>query len=271
MARVFREFRQEVIVQSSMNHPNIVSLKSLSMNPFCLVTEFVPYGNLYNFIHNYDHFIGWDLVIKIALDIANGIKYMHGRNPPIVHIDMKSPNIMLSGITTKYQICAKIADFGTSKFLTGIPLQGRFVDNPVWLAPEILLDRPYGVEVDTYAFGVILWELLTRDNFFGEINFMSDLEDHVIQGKRPPLDICPESFRDVICTCWDNNPSRRPSFNWVISILENLTNQDLSSLEEYRIQKWEALKDEKDKPQKEEREIKERIEKEARKKKGRTI
>lgn len=67
------------------------------------------------------------------------------------------------------------------------PVTGRFVDNPVWLAPEVLQGQPYGVKVDTYAFGVMCWELLTRDSFFGEISFMSDMEDKIINVERPPI------------------------------------------------------------------------------------
>jgi serine/threonine protein kinase len=49
----------------------------------------------------------------------------------------------------------------------------------VWLAPEILEGKPYSEKADLYSIGVILWELLTKQNFFGEVRFFSVLEDLV--------------------------------------------------------------------------------------------
>ena len=53
------------------------------------------------------------------------------------------------------------------------------VENPVWLAPELLLKRPFGVKADIYSFGVILWELVHRKQFFGDLSFMSEISENV--------------------------------------------------------------------------------------------
>jgi serine/threonine protein kinase len=77
------------------------------------------------------------------------------------------------------------------------------VDNPIWLAPEILLDKEYDEKVDTYAFGIILWELVSREIFFSECSFMLDIQDKVASGERPviPTDI-PSGFTEVIRKSW---------------------------------------------------------------------
>lgn len=103
--------------------------------------------------------------------------------------------------------CAKIADFGTMRFCRqNLPITGRFVDNPVWLAPEIFMNLEYTYTVDTYAFGVILWETITRRSYCGNLTFMSDIEDKILNGYRPIIPGvsrgCPTIFADIIENCW---------------------------------------------------------------------
>jgi serine/threonine protein kinase len=82
----------------------------------------------------------------------------------------------------------------------------------VWLAPEVMADKIYTVKADVYSIGVILWELLTRKAFFGEIRFMSLLEDKVKSGERPPIpDDCVPAYRRLIEDCWAQDPDARPS------------------------------------------------------------
>jgi len=49
----------------------------------------------------------------------------------------------------------------------------------VWLAPEVIEQKPYTEKADVYSLGVIFWELLTKESYFGEIRFMAILEDMV--------------------------------------------------------------------------------------------
>ena len=61
------------------------------------------------------------------------------------------------------------------------------VDNPVWLAPEMMKKQDYDEKVDVYSFGVILWELIAREDFLGHITFLTAIEDAVLAGERPPI------------------------------------------------------------------------------------
>eukprot|EP01125_Pyxidicula_operculata_P012355 TRINITY_DN4057_c0_g1_i2.p1 TRINITY_DN4057_c0_g1~~TRINITY_DN4057_c0_g1_i2.p1 ORF type:complete len:2474 (-),score=525.58 TRINITY_DN4057_c0_g1_i2:159-7580(-) len=233
---IFRAFRHEIELQGSFNHPNLVSILAVTMNPLCIVTELANYGNLYDYIHNPSKSLTWKLRVRIALDIALGIHYLHTQDPPIAHLDLKSPNILLFSIKPGDGApCAKLTDFGTSKCFYGNLLYGRLVDNPVWLAPEILEGKGYELKVDIYAFGVILWELSTRKSFFGEVPFMAELEKKVIFGERPPLppdDQSPLIFRDVIKKCWVNNPLERPFIEEVIPSISSLQGQEFEYEEE---------------------------------------
>lgn len=97
----------------------------------------------------------------------------------------------------------------------------------VWLAPEILEQKPYTEKADVYSLGVIFWELLTKQQYFGEIRFMTVLEDmvrdkllaiafrkHLLirlqikSGNRPPIpDTCIPAYRQLIERCWAQDPS----------------------------------------------------------------
>lgn len=201
----FREFRQEILIQGRMNHPNIVNLLGICLAPFCLVAEFIPCGTLYDYIHNYDVFYGYDMRLKIAEDLARGLKYMHTElDPLVVHIDFKSPNVMMQSLNPSDPIVAKITDFGTSRNYFGIHISGRFVENPRWLAPEILTGQGYDYRVDVYALGVILWEILTRKVFFEEEgSFNAAMEDKIVKGLRSkPLGMCPKLYQEIVEACW---------------------------------------------------------------------
>lgn len=62
----FQEFRREALLMSGLNHPNVCALRGICISPFCLVTEFLPHGDLYKFIHNQKSF-SWNLALKIAI------------------------------------------------------------------------------------------------------------------------------------------------------------------------------------------------------------
>eukprot|EP01125_Pyxidicula_operculata_P013682 TRINITY_DN4547_c0_g1_i2.p1 TRINITY_DN4547_c0_g1~~TRINITY_DN4547_c0_g1_i2.p1 ORF type:complete len:582 (+),score=141.35 TRINITY_DN4547_c0_g1_i2:124-1869(+) len=229
-SKIFREFRHEVFIQLRLKHKNIVDLIGICLSPLCVVMEYLPGGTVHSLIHDSDTYISWRARIKIAIGLANGIRFMHEQVPPIVHCDIKSPNILLAtrSVAEIESGDVKISDFGTSKLLIN-PITGRFVDNPVWLAPEIMKNEPYNEKVDTYAYGVIIWELLTREEFFGEWSFFSDIQDLVVSGKRPGIpEGTPLIYENVIQKCWDPNPAERPKFDWVLGELKKLN--DISDL-----------------------------------------
>jgi serine/threonine protein kinase len=84
----------------------------------------------------------------------------------------------LADISPDSELVAKVCDFGVS-ISAAHHTAGRRVDCPVWLAPEVMENKIYTEKADVYSIGVILWELLTRKAFFGEVSFMSLVEDKV--------------------------------------------------------------------------------------------
>ena len=63
----------------------------------------------------------------------------------------------------------------------------KVVENPQWLSPEVLMGKSYNHLADVFAFGIIMWEILTRQIVFEEIRFQFQLEDEIMKGSRPHL------------------------------------------------------------------------------------
>ncbi|KAL1565005.1 non-specific serine/threonine protein kinase [Salvia divinorum] len=155
-----REFENEVESLSKIQHQNIVSLLGYCIHGEArfLVYEMMQNGSLELHLHGPNKSrLTWHLRMKIALDVARGLEYLHERcNPPLIHRDLKSSNILLDS-----NFHAKISDFGLA--VTGghsnkanIKLSGTLG----YVAPEYLLDGKLTEKSDVYAFGVVLLELL---------------------------------------------------------------------------------------------------------------
>ncbi|KAK1369935.1 Protein kinase domain-containing protein [Heracleum sosnowskyi] len=155
-----REFQTEVDLLSKIRHPNIISLLGYSIHDDTrlIVYELMENGSLETQLHGPSHgsALTWYCRIKIALDTARGLEYLHEHcKPQVIHRDLKSSNILLD---SNYN--SKLSDFGlavtqgTNK--GNLKLSGTLG----YVAPEYLLDGKLTDKSDVYAFGVVLLELL---------------------------------------------------------------------------------------------------------------
>lgn len=221
-SRAFNEFRKEAFMLTDIIDEHCVRMTGVVLKPFCLVTEFMACGDLYSLCHRAPvREISWPLRLRIALDMAKGMHFLHSLRPPIIHNDLKSPNVLLASLDPAAPVVAKISDFGLSMRMS--KMYTRLVDNPVWVAPEIMRGSTYDTKADVYAYGVMLWEMIERRGFFEEVVFNSELERKVMAGERPTIenDTLPE-YEKLIRACWDNDPLRRPPFENVVALLEQL-------------------------------------------------
>ena len=157
---------REIDIMSKLHHPNIVQFLGYINDPFIIIMEYIPNGNLLEKIKD----LKYKKKISIMMDVLQGLAYFHNRRPQsLIHRDIKPTNILL---TPSYR--AKITDFGISKLyslerknsFSGIdavnnePELTAYVGTMRYRAPETYNSNvEYDNKVDIYSFGVLLYEM----------------------------------------------------------------------------------------------------------------
>ncbi|GER40511.1 protein kinase family protein [Striga asiatica] len=214
-------YKKEIDAMRRLRHPNVL----LFMGAVCtgeklaIVTEYLRRGSLFKTLHKNNQSLDTRRRLKMAVDVARGMNYLHHRNPPILHGDLKSSNLLVDKSWT-----VKVGDFGLSKlkratFLTSKSGRGT----PPWMAPEVLQNEPSTEKSDVFSFGVILWELMTERIPWGDLNSLQVKGVVGFMDRR--LDL-PENIdprvRSIISQCWQSDPDNRPSFEDIISKITDL-------------------------------------------------
>uniref|UniRef100_A0A8D0BHX0 non-specific serine/threonine protein kinase n=1 Tax=Salvator merianae TaxID=96440 RepID=A0A8D0BHX0_SALMN len=146
----------EILIIRSLSHPNIVSLIEVFETDaeIYLILEYIPGGDLFDAIIESVKFTERDAALMIT-DLCEALVYIHNKN--IVHRDLKPENLLVQRNPDK-TTTLKLADFGLAKHVTK-PIF-TVCGTPTYVAPEILAENGYGLEVDMWATGVILYILL---------------------------------------------------------------------------------------------------------------
>ncbi|XWS66737.1 hypothetical protein CRYUN_Cryun05aG0226400 [Craigia yunnanensis] len=199
----FKEFLSEVAIMKRLRHPNIVLFMGAVTKPpnLSIVTEYLSRGSLYRLLHkpSVREVLDERRRLSMAYDVAKGMNYLHRHNPPIVHRDLKSPNLL---VDKKYTV--KVCDFGLSRLKANTFLSSKSAaGTPEWMAPEVLRDEPSNEKSDVYSFGVILWELATLQQPWGNLNPAQVVAAVGFKGKRLdiPHDLNPQ-VAAIIEDCW---------------------------------------------------------------------
>ncbi|XP_073924909.1 receptor-interacting serine/threonine-protein kinase 2 isoform X1 [Castor canadensis] len=191
-----------------------------------IVTEYMPNGSLNELLHRKIEYpdVAWPLRFRILHEIALGVNYLHNMNPPLLHHDLKTQNILLDN-----EFHVKIADFGLSKWRMMSLSQSRSSKSApeggtiIYMPPENYepgQKSRASVKHDIYSYAVITWEVLSRKQPFEEVTNPLQIMYSVSQGHRPdtneeslPFDIPHRALMiSLIETGWAQNPDERPSF-----------------------------------------------------------
>ncbi|XP_018648738.1 serine/threonine kinase [Schistosoma mansoni] len=197
-----------------LNHPNVIKFKGVCVEQpcYCILMEYCPYGQLYEIIHSGNP-ISPSLICSWVKQIADGMHYLHSCK--IIHRDLKSPNVLVG-----YNHVLKISDFGASREWTENSTKMSFTGTVAWMAPEVIRNEPCSFKVDVWSYGVLLWELLTGEIPYHNVDSTAILWGVGSENLRLPVPVtCPSELRVLMKTCWNIKPRNRPSFRQILSHL----------------------------------------------------
>ncbi|CAN1850782.1 Serine/threonine-protein kinase PBS1 [Linum perenne] len=157
------EFEVEVELLSRLRSPYLLALLGYCSgnNRKLLVYDFMANGGLQEHLYPLpDRKLDWETRLRIALEAAKGLEYLHEHvSPPVIHRDFKSSNILLDK-----SFHAKVSDFGLAKLgpdRVGGHVSTRVLGTQGYVAPEYALTGHLTTKSDVYSYGVVLLELLT--------------------------------------------------------------------------------------------------------------
>eukprot|EP01117_Protostelium_nocturnum_P019044 TRINITY_DN8135_c0_g1_i2.p1 TRINITY_DN8135_c0_g1~~TRINITY_DN8135_c0_g1_i2.p1 ORF type:complete len:220 (+),score=68.57 TRINITY_DN8135_c0_g1_i2:44-661(+) len=155
--------------------------------------------------------------MMFIMGIAKGMLHLHMEK--IVHRDLAVRNILLSK-----HLEAKVSDFGLSresKAVDSAAVTSTTVGPLKWMAPESITERKYSSKSDTWSFGVVIWEILTCEEPFGD---STPIEAALrVTSKKERLKIpvsCPPKLEKLMKECWKEEAEDRPDFSQICLFLD---------------------------------------------------
>lgn len=210
------EVAKESSVMTGLRHPNILLFMGVCIEPeIAIVTEYMPRGSLHDIIHNDRITLPVPLIRNMGLDVLKGLHFIHSAG--FIHRDLKSPNLL---VDRSWNI--KIADFGLSALKTDASSDSQV--SLLWTAPEILLKLPrcYSEKSDIYSFGMVLWELMSRQTPFESLAAAA-VSPAVVNGERPVIESTwDEHMSHLIAACWGHASIARPTVKEARLVLESM-------------------------------------------------
>ncbi|XP_022111631.1 angiopoietin-1 receptor-like, partial [Acanthaster planci] len=228
-----KDFKEEMQTMANIKpHRNIVSLLGACYHEGILhvALEYLPNGNLRDYLRRNrpkqeqgkeqntetSHLTSLNL-LTFGADVATGMDHLSKTG--IIHRDLAARNILLAEDLT-----AKVSDFGLSRG-EDIYVQKSSTRIPVrWLAIESLTRRIYKSKSDVWSFGILLWEIAT----YGSTPYpgieSKSLAQRLLDGYRMPKpENCTDDIYNLMLECWQEIPSRRPTFKEINEVLEDMS------------------------------------------------
>jgi len=231
--RTLQRIQREIKVWSRLKHPNVLPflgpciLKKISF----MTPPWMENGHALKYVQGNPE----SDCLRLPAQVANGLPYLHGFQPPVIHGDLKGPNILISKSGDTF-----IADFGLSELKVAgqadpsYPALGHLAGHPRRQALEPLKAESKEqtrrtMETDIFAFGRAMLELFTKDIPFSYISPDLRVAMMVINRtlpKRPSNQDTidrglGENMWELMKNCWDIEPARRPSAKDIAARLQD--------------------------------------------------
>ncbi|KAF5932264.1 hypothetical protein HYC85_028435 [Camellia sinensis] len=234
-----REFQAEMRAMGRKHHRNLVQLLGYCIegSKRLLVYEYMSNGSLADLLFKSKRSPDWNERIRIALNVARGILYLHDEcETPIIHCDIKPENILMDEFWN-----AKISDFGLAKFLMPDQMSSftGVRGTRGYLAPEWQRNNPISVKADVYSYGIMLLEIVCCRRSL-EVNVSTseevvlshwvyrcfagrELNKLIVVGDEDVDMKTLENMVKVGLWCIQDEPALRPSMKSVVLMLEGIT------------------------------------------------
>eukprot|EP00055_Hartaetosiga_balthica_P016027 m.98859 g.98859 ORF g.98859 m.98859 type:complete len:1251 (-) comp9023_c2_seq2:133-3885(-) len=235
------EFEAEIKFMRRLRNRNIVYFYGAGFQgkkPF-LVTEYMSRGSLDVILRKKDAYpLTEERRLMFLLDTASGMSFLHNLSPPRIHRDLKSPNLLVNESWV-----VKVSDFGTSRLVEQLQHLSQATDKSrkkkdrkqdvftevdsrtmtknvgtlLWSAPEVHQGSDYSLSADVYSFGIVMWEVYTRELPFEHLRTPWEIRTAIIDGERPAIPKHISSDIKILMErCWAQNATERPSFNDIL-------------------------------------------------------
>ncbi|NXJ14495.1 TESK1 kinase, partial [Odontophorus gujanensis] len=221
---------REVQLMNRLSHPNILRFMGVCVHQGQLhaLTEYINGGNLEQLLDSPVP-LSWSTRVKLALDIARGLRYLHSKG--IFHRDLTSKNCLVRCEANGYT--AVVGDFGLAE---KIPTYSEgsekeplaVVGSPYWMAPEVLRGEIYNEKADVFAYGIILCETIARVP--ADPDYLPRTEDFgldITTFRTMVGNDCPVAFLQLAFHCCSMEPTSRPSFLEITQCLEGILQHQL--------------------------------------------
>jgi serine/threonine protein kinase len=229
--------QREAALMAALRHPNVVQIFGVCTHPPALVQEYCQRGSVTDVYRRASAdataaaALSWNRRLNMLADAAKGLTYLHTREPPMLHRDLKSPNLL---VDEHWRV--KVADLGLSKLVADHSklsmTSAGGASNPRWLASDIFADAPATAASDVYAFGVVMHELLTWRlpweaegiNEYGIVSAVAGGRTMRVPpaaelpGPPPPQGAL-APYEALMRRCWAREPSVRPTMGEVANDL----------------------------------------------------
>ncbi|XP_060072094.1 proto-oncogene tyrosine-protein kinase ROS-like [Ylistrum balloti] len=235
------EFLKEAVLMSNFKHEHILSLLGVCLDndPEFIILELMEGGDLLSFLRacrpsttNAAFLCITDLV-KICVHVARGCKYLEEMH--FVHRDLAARNCLVSS-KTPADMVVKIGDFGLARDIYKNDYYRKEGEGllPVrWMSPEALVDGVFTTQSDIWAFGILIWEVMT----FGRQPYPARTNIEVLHyvrsgGQLEQPEGCPEELFQMMRSCWVEAEDR-PSFSVILQQLEEFHDKCVSLFADY--------------------------------------
>uniref|UniRef100_A0A7S3R324 Protein kinase domain-containing protein n=1 Tax=Dunaliella tertiolecta TaxID=3047 RepID=A0A7S3R324_DUNTE len=239
--KAWQDMQHEVHMLGTYNHPNIMRFMAVCLNPPMIVMQYYSHGSLFDLLTKAQRQnvramreLAWQKRLGMLKDVAAGMHYLHTRRPPVVHGDLRSPNLLLDLTidSERPRFHVKIADFGLARMLgQSQSIAISKTTNPRWTAPEVIRDFVLGPAGDVYSFAIIMWEMLTWKQPYEDMMSAQVIFSTVTTDFRPSVEegdvagnpgVTLPQFKELMEQCWSPDANKRPTFKRVVEVLQGM-------------------------------------------------